>query len=194
MDIQTIRAFFAVALETQAKTSCVEVISTLKNFFEEESIRWIKPENLHITLQFIAKLNPNDIPSLLEKVTAKVSAIDSFEINFSGVELFPSSYSPKVISLKVENEDNLLKLSKLIGEVLSELAYPEEKKVFRAHLSLGRINDNEKKKISLPQILLPTISPMRVTKIDLFQSKSIQMGRRYLSIKDILLQSSHIKS
>src|SRR5579863_8725509 len=97
-----IRIFFAIDLPATAKERLGEFINILRKKSRTHGIRWTKPVNLHITLQFLAETNTEDLPVLIANVRSRVEgSIKHSELRFGSLHLFPNPYRPRVIVLDI---------------------------------------------------------------------------------------------
>jgi 2'-5' RNA ligase len=172
----TIRAFFAIDLPLETQEVIRELLEELKTKHPHDSIRWSKPQNLHITLQFLAALKLEDIPTLTSLVKEEINQIKPFEIELGNLELFPNAHHPRVISMQVGPQELLADLSARIGKKILAAGYDIEKRAFRGHLTLARLRNN----FSLEQITLQKLKPLSVKVIRLYQSKPSIHGSEYI--------------
>src|SRR5687768_11544475 len=105
------RAFFAIALPDEVKQKLQDLIVQLKKVHPARSIRWAKPHNLHVTLQFIEAVQPDDLKKLIQNVGSEMCSCKAFELEFQEIELFPTPYLPHIISIKVGPEESTAKLA-----------------------------------------------------------------------------------
>lgn len=180
-----IRVFFAIDLPEPVKKKLGMFISALKKKSRSHQIRWARVENLHITLQFLAKVHPEDISQLIENVRAELRAgIKNATIQFGAPRLFPNPYHPRVIVLDVLPQEELAMLSGLIGQGIKASHYDVEDRPFRAHLTLGRIKHPQGVKLDflrdLPQSEMETID---VDEVVLFQSEPHPEGSHYTPLE-----------
>jgi len=112
-----IRIFFAIDLPPLIKEQLGNYISQLKKKSRSHAIRWTRPENLHVTLQFLAEVKTDDVAHLLEQVRLEVeNYMPRIVLEFGKIHLFPSPYRPRVIVLDLKPQDELAMLSGLIGK------------------------------------------------------------------------------
>lgn len=183
MEHALIRAFFAIDLPNTIKKELGKFIQQLKNVNAQSAIRWTAVDNLHITLQFMAALQSNDIENLLTSVRKTILTEKPFVVSLSALELFPSALQPHAISLGVTNQNQLSALAKAIGSGISACGYEIEKRVFRGHLTLARI----KGPIHWQPIALPSIPEIYVKEVTLFRSDPHEKGSRYTPLAEIAL-------
>ena len=186
-----IRIFFAIDLPETVKEQLGKFIVSLKKKSKSHAIRWTKPDNLHITLQFLAEVRAEHLASLIANVRASIEgAFHNATFGFGAVHLFPNPYRPRVIVLGITPQEPLVTLSSLIGNGLEVTHYAIESRPFRAHLTLGRIKYI--KGISLnflstcPPLLL---EPIQVKEVVLFRSEPHPEGSHYSVLDRILLSN-----
>lgn len=100
-------------------------------------IKWVKENNLHMTISFIGYVDESIIPEICQKVNKAVNNFESFEIAFNKIELGPDTENPKIIWLNGEPSIELGRLNEAVEEVLG--MHPQEHKQFCPHVTLGRI-------------------------------------------------------
>ena len=61
-----VRVFFAIELPLSTKEMLNKFVVSPKSEAKSNAIRWTKPENLHITLQFLAEVRGEHIATLIE--------------------------------------------------------------------------------------------------------------------------------
>ena len=147
------------------------ILNILKRSAPEHSIRWINRENLHITLQFLKKIEPEDVNPLIEQVRTELKNTRAFQLELHHLEWFPEPRDPKILSLAVGPQDILRTLSATIGHAINALNYPVESRPFRGHMSIGRLPYRRPQSASLSTIKLPVIPPAFINELYLIESK-----------------------
>jgi 2'-5' RNA ligase len=184
-----VRVFFAIDLPQAAKQQVDEYMSSLKKEIKSHAIRWSRPENLHITLQFLAEVESTDLNLLLANVKQAVSGFgEKLSFELGALRVFPDPYRPRVIVLDVSPQAALTHLSEAIGQGIRESHYQTEDRPFRAHLTLGRIKQPKGLNLgflqSSPSINLGEIDLHEVV---LFRSEPQPEGSRYSPIERIAI-------
>lgn len=184
-----IRVFFAIDLPSETKERMEEFIAALKKKSRTHGIRWTKPVNLHVTLQFLAETHTEHLPALIENVRSRIEgAVKRSEFRFGSLHLFPNPYRPRVIVLDILPQDNLAVLSGLIGEGIQATHYEIEDRPYRAHLTLGRIKQPRGMKLNfLSECELPEFENIRVDEVVLFRSEPQPEGSEYTVIERVAL-------
>lgn len=180
--MNAIRAFFAISLPGSVQKNIWDILEPVRKSTSACFIRWTKPEHLHITLQFLQKLEADHISSLIEGVRNKLKSMEEFQLDLGTLEWFPTPKRPRLISLSVGPQCLLRDLSMAIGQVIGELNYPVESRPFRGHLTVGRVVNYSSKLQQLPQMTLPSIPPVPIDELYLIESKPDKNGSNYLSL------------
>ena len=132
------RTFVAVDLDERLKTRFTDLINSLDT--GHRSIRWVNRQRMHITLKFLGEISESqryDIESVLKRVTEKHSSI---LLHFRGAGTFPlNSKNPRVLWVGLDKNEKLLSLQQDIEDELAGLGFPKENRLFRPHLTLGRV-------------------------------------------------------
>ncbi len=187
-----IRIFFAIDLPPSIKEKVSDYMAALKKASKTNGIRWSRPENLHITLQFLATIKTEHLKLLTENVRAKLgNAVLHPQISLGSVHVFPDPYRPRVIVLDVLPQDELAILSRLIGEGIQATHYEIENKPFRAHLTLGRIKQPHGMSLSfLSDCDVPAMDKIDLGEVVLFRSEPLPEGSKYTPIDRIPLMET----
>lgn len=191
-----IRVFFAIDLPLAVKETLGEFIGSLKKKSRTHGIRWSKPVNLHITLQFLAETHTEHLTTLLNNVRSRIEGIaKTSEISLGLLHVFPNPYRPRVIVLDILPQDELANLSSLIGEGIKATNYEIENRPFRAHLTLGRIKQPQGINLSfLSSVEVPDIKKLLVDEVVLFRSEPRPEGSEYTVLERLSLLDNKILS
>ena len=138
-----VRAFIAVDISADARNALAETISRLKER-GVSGVRWVRPEGVHLTLKFLGDIDPALVDGILETLERAARGTGPLSLSLSGIGGFPSASSPRVIWAGLEGDLDALR--KLQGRIDHELSlaggFPEERRAFSPHLTLGRMRDN----------------------------------------------------
>lgn len=184
-----VRVFFAIDLPDETKRTLSVYIDSLKRRAKTNKIRWTRPENLHITLQFLPDVRSEDITAIINAVEKKLAgAKHPIAISLRGLHLFPDPHRPRVLVIDLMPQDLLAHWSALIGQGIQQTGYEIESRPFRAHLSIGRIKTVQMSALTfLTDAELPDIGQINVHEVVLFQSEPHPDGSRYIPLTRITL-------
>jgi RNA 2',3'-cyclic 3'-phosphodiesterase len=111
------------------------------------SIRWIEPEQTHLTLRFLGNVAADVIPHLQDALTEACSGISAFSLTTGEIGAFPSVKRPKVIWLGFRGDiDALLSLQQNIEQNVGKFGEEQEDRLFTPHLTLGRVRENHEQR------------------------------------------------
>ncbi len=134
------RLFFAVPLSDELKRRAEEVQRDLAGV-AGGMVKWVEPENMHITLKFIGNVRQSDVPEVV-RIGREVAARGrSCQIQIVGAGAFPNPRRARVIWLGAQGDVQALaetaaELDKLLAE--AGLSQPENR-AFTVHVTLGRV-------------------------------------------------------
>ena len=138
----TIRAFIAVDLPPAVKRALAGVATTLGGRVPRGAVRWVRPEQMHLTLRFLADTPVDRLPALAAALDALAAGHAPFTLHMTDVGCFPNARRPRVVWVGLGGEEaKLLALVTALEAALRPLGWPPEDKPFRAHLTLGRVKD-----------------------------------------------------
>jgi 2'-5' RNA ligase len=191
--LTTSRTFIAVDFPTQV----IEKINGLQKTLYGSAlsaIRWIKPENIHMTLKFLGEVELAKIQIIENYLNIIANEIQPFHINLDGIGAFPNWGHPRIIWISIEKSEPLLLLAKMIEENMRNLGFQKEIRPFSPHLTIGRIRDNVfLEDLQILEIKCRTLSRIenhiRITNIQLYKSDLYPLGPVYT-----LLHSSAFKA
>lgn len=137
MAADQIRAFVAVELPSEFQ----ELISSA--FAAEHArypgLRWVSPENLHLTVKFIGQVPGSRVPELVRAIEKACSGQQPFRVSLAGAGVFPPRGLPRVLWVGLGCGG--AELSRLAAEVdrrLGKRGIERERRPFAAHLTLAR--------------------------------------------------------
>lgn len=178
------RVFFAISLTPAIKQDITDYLHEIRKHFKRHTIRWIRADNLHITLQFLAAVEDQDLSRLADKVGQEIKDFAPFSLELGPLELFPTPYHPKIISLRANPHDNLKVLAETIGKGIAALNYSVETRPFRGHLSLGRIMRSIDHS-ALEGLPKANFTALPINSIVLYRSELTPEGARYTILKNL---------
>ena len=132
------RTFIAVELAPDIRSRAQQVIRKLQPVAGD--VKWVAPENMHWTLQFLGDVDDLETPAVCDVVAAAVADVEPFEIVVRGAGAFPSADRPRTLWLgagRGANEMSTLQSAIELG--LESLGFRGEARRFSPHVTLGRV-------------------------------------------------------
>jgi 2'-5' RNA ligase len=134
----TIRTFLAIELPEKITYTISKVQEEIKSYGLK--IRWVRPENIHLTLKFLGDIKTADTEKVARAVSESVTGHPPISLAVKGIGVFPGIKKPRVLWLGISKQVDLLTaLQKTLDDKLEAMGFPKEKRPFRGHLTLGRI-------------------------------------------------------
>ena len=177
-----------VALEIPAAVrdnlaALIEELRALSAKVSEKRPRWVRPENLHMTLKFIG-----DVDGKLDGIRAALSAIRSdapVDARFRGLGFFPERKSPAVLWAGFDASANLPSLARDIDGALEKLGIARERRAFAPHLTLARFEPpglHEKLRAAIQKNGEREFGSFQTREFHLIESKMKPSGAEYTSL------------
>ena len=109
------RAFFAVELSPEARSAAEDVASELRGRAGGDRVRWLKPENFHVTLRFLGEIPRSRVSAVVLCVAGAIEAApgghEPFEMRLGELVGFPSLGRPRVVALDISPHAELSELA-----------------------------------------------------------------------------------
>ena len=134
-----IRSFVAVELNDAARSALNQLQAELNRQTPPHTVRWTKPDSIHLTLQFLGDIPPAQVNALENALQTACSGLPAFEMALEGLGVFPNPRRPRIVWVGLSETGGVLRtLHKRVGQALSPLGYPPESRPFKPHLTIGR--------------------------------------------------------
>ncbi len=145
-----LRLFVAVELPANVRKRLADVASELRGMGLER-LRWVKPENIHITLKFLGETPAERRPEIEDALRAAADGVASHELTLGELGKFGGRRNPRVLWVDVRGDVDALKaLQKRVDEEIAPLGFPRDERPFAAHLTLARVPQELAKQVARP--------------------------------------------
>ena len=155
-----------------------------------EEVRWVPPENVHLTIQFLGAVPEARLRDVTDALRAAAGGSRPLSLEVRGAGGFPNARRARVVWAGVLGDTAALEaLAAELGRRLAPLGFPPEERPFSAHLTLGRARDRR----GVPGLAGALAStgeagaPWRATELVLFESHLSPKGPRYEAIARVAL-------
>jgi len=140
--MESIRAFIAIELPEAIKSALVTVQNDLKGG-KQTPVKWVAPDSIHLTLKFLGNVAPETIPAITQAISGIAMGLTPFSLELGEPGAFPNTRNPRVLWIGLRGDIDILSiLQKKMERALVPLGFPQEKKAFSPHLTLGRVREN----------------------------------------------------
>lgn len=186
------RIFIAINFPQEIKKE----LSLYQEKWPELPIRWVKPNNLHLTLTFLGYLSEENLLKVIQVSKEIISHYNPFLISFKKIIYGPpKKVPPKMVWIEGKKCPELARLKKELEETLikSGIPFRSENREFKPHITLGRINQWEFKRIEpeeRPRINEETNLNFKVRSIEIMESKLKRGGAEYIILESIPLRNN----
>jgi 2'-5' RNA ligase len=130
-----VRLFVALHIAQEIRDAITSLVGELKSL--DESWKWARTENLHVTLKFLGEISPEKLQGVKETLRG-VPAEFPFLLKFASLGFFPSERRPRVLWVGLDAPPGLAKLANAIEESLAKIGIAPEEREFSPHLTLAR--------------------------------------------------------
>jgi len=134
----TVRTFIAFELPEHIVSAISQIQEGLKK--SGLKMKWVKPENIHLTLKFLGNIKTSDVEKVDRAMTQSVKSVDPILLAVKGIGVFPDLRRPRVLWVGITGSVNsILTLHSAIEENLESIGFPKENRPFKGHLTVGRV-------------------------------------------------------
>lgn len=134
-----IRSFLAFEQPEEIKGIIEEISGALSK--SNLDVRWVKTGNIHLTIVFLGSVPAEDLDAMEPLLSNSCSEFAPFSISLKGLGCFPNPRSPRVIWVGLQGDiERMGGFRDSLQARLAPFGIKEEKRPFRAHLTLGRFN------------------------------------------------------
>ncbi len=141
---------------------------------KDDGLRWTRPEQRHLTVQFLGPVDDSVVDSLTGSVAGSVRRIPPFTLALGGGGAFPSPRRASVLWLGVTTgAAELAALATTVNVATAPLGFEADDRPYRAHLTLARVNRARDVRALVEQLSTgPAGPPFTVDHVVLFDSET----------------------
>jgi 2'-5' RNA ligase len=137
---KTIRTFIALEIPGTIISKIRELQDGIKAYGLK--IRWVRAENIHLTLKFLGDVEEIKIKKIAKAVFKTVEGHSPISIKAKGIGVFPGIRRPRVLWVGLAGQlEALVGLQQTLDENLIMLGFSREERPFKGHLTMGRMKD-----------------------------------------------------
>ncbi len=184
-----LRSFLAIEIPAIILRRIGEVQEDLKS--SKADVRWVSPENIHLTLKFFGKIEESQIDSIIKTIEKPVNTTAPISIDVRGMGAFPGLKNLRIIWVGLNDEKKvLISFQKRLEEALQGIGFPPEDRPFHPHLTLGRMRSNRGKEDLVRRMEGYREEPFgnfQVEKVILFKSDLTPKEAIYTALREVRL-------
>jgi len=138
--METIRAFIAAPLPEPILRQLATIQRRLANQVARGSVRWMRPEGIHLTLKFLGDTPTDKLAAIQETLAGVALSTPVCSLTVGGLGCFPDPRRPRVVWVGLQEPTGLLAgLQRAVERAMAPLGFPTEGRGFTPHLTLGRV-------------------------------------------------------
>ena len=189
------RLFVALEIPSAVRENLAALINELREADASSSknkARWVRPENLHVTLKFIGNVDAGKLDPI-RAALAEVCYAGAVELRFRALGFFPNEKRPRVLWAGMEASPNSATLAADIDARLEKLGIPRETREFSPHLTLARFDPpgiSEKLRAAVQENATREFGAVRTGEFHLFESKTRPTGAEYTRLSSFSISKA----
>jgi len=173
------------AIKIQPSSGFKTVLDSLSSGLHYEHIKWVEPENMHLTLKFFGETGEERIPGIAEALKTASSKTQPFTLRINRTGIFGSRYDPRVIWFGIDPEPALQQLAADVFVELQKAGWDPDSRNFVPHLTIGRIKQLKDKMLFqdfIQKYRDAFIQEQPVTEVVLYESILHREGPQYIAL------------
>ena len=177
------RTFIAVEANDAVRSGALAAADRLRRV--AAGVKWVEPENLHWTLQFLGDIDDAEIAEVCQRVGAASAATPAFSLTVAGVGAFPDLNRPKTLWVgAAEGADEMTALQAAIETSLADMGFRGDRRRYVPHLTIGRVSgrgltSNPDLAARLAKLADEPIGEMLVDEVTVYASRLARAGSAY---------------
>lgn len=133
-----IRSFVAVEISDEVRAGLTATLAKLRQ--SNANVRWVDPENMHLTLNFIGDISARAVLSVRESLNTAGACCGPASFRVAGLGTFGNRNMLRVIWAGVDgNLSALLELQRRVNEAMQKIGLPVSDSTFTPHITIGRV-------------------------------------------------------
>ena len=140
-----IRAFIALKTPPEWDAELGKLQERLKAELRTKAIRWTKPEQVHITLRFFGSISVDEVERVAAAFPRICAGHQPFSLRCEGLGCFPNVRRARVLWVGIGGQvERVRRLQEAVVLATGKIGKPAEERLFKPHLTLGRIEGLER--------------------------------------------------
>jgi len=182
----TIRAFIAIDLDPKIRQAIGQAQDCLKKL--DCNIKWVKPENAHLTLKFLGDVKLKMIETVSEILTNIFRNTPSIPTELTELGAFPDMDHPRILWVGFKDDRHqLAQLTAVIETKLGKIGLKKDRKTYHPHITIGRTRAPKNLKLltgAMSNYKLPGGSAQTIKSAVLYKSALTPQGPIYETLKN----------
>ena len=181
------RLFVALEIPATVRNNLEELIEQFRRLSGQDhrkGPRWVRAENLHVTLKFIGEAAPGKLEEI-RRVLSGVRSSAFVELKCRGLGFFPNEKRPQVFWAGLDASENLPRLVQDVDRALVPEGIERERRPFAPHLTLARFEPprlDERFREAIAQAQSQEFGSFQAREFHLIESKTKPTGAEYTRV------------
>jgi len=182
-----VRLFVSLDMPDAVRTAIKSLMGELKPL--DDSWKWVRAENLHVTLKFLGEVAPDKLGKIVEALrTAPTPGLVA--LKFQGMGFFPNERRPRVLWVGMDSPPSLIGLAAAVEAALAGVGLAREERHFTPHLTLARSKSaaaSPKLRKAIATLLARQFGMMDASTFHLVESRIKSAGPEYTALESFPL-------
>jgi 2'-5' RNA ligase len=173
------RLFIAALIPDTVRDALHTAREQLQRAAPDRALRWVAPDNYHITLLFLGEQDEARLPAIVQAMEAARAGVPPFEIAIRGLGVFPNWNRPNVLWAGVSEG----------GQPLAQVATALERalmpapsgKPFHPHITLARLKTPCRDADGLKRRLHDAVQRLAATDFGRYELRGISLMQSTLT-------------
>jgi RNA 2',3'-cyclic 3'-phosphodiesterase len=193
-----LRSFIAVEIPAEIQSKLASATAPLQIALPKPLIRWVAPQNVHLTLKFLGDVSPANLKKLAESLKTEVVNHEKFNLSVGGFGTFPNTRRARIIWIGLVAPPALTTLLHCVEAVAEKLGYSSENRPFSPHLTIGRVGQNtspgnlQRIRTALEGTVIGLLGTVLVNAVHIFKSDLQPTGSVYTCLYSLPLNQPEI--
>jgi RNA 2',3'-cyclic 3'-phosphodiesterase len=186
-----VRLFVALEIPSAVRENLTKLMKDLRaasSGAKKDNARWVRPENLHVTLKFIGQVDDSKLDAI-RGALSQVRSKEHVDLRFQGLGFFPDEKRARVFWAGIEGSGNFSQLAGDVDASLQKLEIPRETRAFAPHLTLARLEPpgaSEALRTAIVRNSPSDFGVLRTDEFHLIESKTHPVGAEYTRLSSFV--------
>lgn len=198
--MEPIRTFIAIELTDALHHALASVQTQFKRDRAARFVRWVAPENIHITLKFLGDVDADQLPAVQRAIADACADTAPFALTLGGAGAFPNTRRPNVVWIGTRGQVEIAaRLAQKMDDACAALNFARDERPFAPHLTLGRVkrdaSPSERQLIGalIENTPVGDLGALRVERVSVMKSVLKPGGSVYTRMAEIELHATNGK-
>lgn len=138
---KTVRLFVAWLLDDSVRSALSRIQKKITASCD--GVRWVKPEQLHMTVKFLGDVSDASVKEVTDVVARCASICNPFTITLAGCGCFPPNGPVRIVWVGANETTGTMvqNANRMIG-VLEKIGFAPEGREWSPHITIGRVRND----------------------------------------------------